>query len=220
MSIHLLNLYFSFYLLSWLNMTPYETRQESKVSTIQDCVLSDRTCDYNGTYNRTNKVKRNYYVVVDENSDQAVKWVHKSKDGYFYKKRVSRWYIDVVAYTKDIYTLDRYYRHINTVPGLKIIVIRAISAHNEYVYPYFCVVYSLKGAKPDEVVEISCTPYGNSKQSIKNINLHKPICFGRNGQFTWKRHFTKCFSSTSEWVRRFHLFHLSIHWAKKYDATR
>ena len=47
------------------------------------------------------------------------------------------------------------------------IVIRAISAHNEYVHPYFCVVYSLSGAKPDEVVEISCAPHGNSKQSTE-----------------------------------------------------
>ena len=45
------------------------------------------------------------------------------------------------------------------------IVIRAISAHNEFVHPYFCVVYSLSGAKPDEVVEISCAPRGNSRQS-------------------------------------------------------
>ena len=81
---------------------------------------------------------------------------------FFYKKRVSRRYIDVVAPTKDVYTLDRYYRHSKTMSGLKMIVIRAISAHNEYVHPYFCVVYSLSGAKPDEVVEISCAPQGNS----------------------------------------------------------
>ena len=78
---------------------------------------------------------------------------------------MSRRYIDVVAPTKDVYTLDRYYRYSKTVSGLKMIVIRAISAHNEYLHPYFCVVYSLSGAKPGEVVEISCAPHGNSKQS-------------------------------------------------------
>ena len=40
------------------------------------------------------------------------------------------------------------------------IVIRAISAHNEYVHPLFCVVYSLSGAKPDKGVEISLVPHG------------------------------------------------------------
>ena len=54
-------------------------------------------------------MKHDYYVVVDDNGIQAVKWVHKSKDGYFYKKRVSRRYIDVIAPKKDLYTLDRYY---------------------------------------------------------------------------------------------------------------
>ena len=76
---------------------------------------------------------------------------------------MSRRYIDVIAPTKDVYTLDRYYRYSKTVLLLKMIVITAISAHNEYVHPYFCVVYSLSGAKPDEVVEISCAPHGNSK---------------------------------------------------------
>ena len=116
-------------------------------------------------------MKHDYYVVVDDNGIQAVKWVHKSKDGYFYKKRVSRRYIDVVAPTKDVYTLDRYYRYSKTVSGLKMIVIRSISAHNEYVHLYLFVVYSLSGAKPDEVVEISCAPHGNSKQ---NRQFSKP----------------------------------------------
>ena len=53
-----------------------------------------------------------------------------------------------------MYTLDTCYRHIKTVSGLKIIVITAISAHDEHVHPYFCVVYSLSGAKSDEVVDI------------------------------------------------------------------
>ena len=61
-------------------------------------------------------------------------------------------------------TLDRYYRYSKIVSGLKMIVIRAISAHNEYVYPYFCVAFSLRGAKPDDVVQISCAPNENSKQ--------------------------------------------------------
>ena len=143
-------------------MTPSKRVRENKVYTIRDCVLSDITCDDDGAYNKTNKVKHDYYV-VDEDGVQAVKWVRKSKDGYFYKKRVSRRYIDVVAPTKDVYTLDRYYRYSKTVSGLKMIVIRAISAHNEYVHPYFCVVYSLSGA--DEVLEVSCAPHGNSKQS-------------------------------------------------------
>ena len=78
---------------------------------------------------------------------------------------MSRRYIDVVAPTKDVCTLDRYYRCSKTVPGLKMIVIRAIFAHNEYVRTYFCVIYSLSGTKPKEVVEISCALHGNSKQS-------------------------------------------------------
>ena len=133
--------------------------------TIRDCVLSDIIGDNNGAYNKTNKVKHDYYVAVDEGGVQAVKWVHKSKDGYFYKKRVSRRYVDLVAHAKDVYTLDTYYRHIKTVSGLKMIVIRAISAHSEYVHPYFCVVYSLSGAKSDEVVDLSCARHENSKQS-------------------------------------------------------
>ena len=35
------------------------------------------------------KVKHDYYVVIDEDDAQAVKWVHKSKDRSFYNKRVS-----------------------------------------------------------------------------------------------------------------------------------
>ena len=70
---------------------------------------------------------------------------------------MSRRYIDVPAPAKDGYTLDRYYRYSKTVSGLKMIVIRAISAHN--VNPYFCVVYSLSGAKPEEVVEVFCAPH-------------------------------------------------------------
>ena len=80
----------------------------------------------------------------------------------------------VVALTKDVYTLHRYYRYSKTVSGLKMIAIRTISAHNEYVHPYFCVVYSLSGAKPDEVVEISCAPQGNSKQSRQFSKPSKP----------------------------------------------
>ena len=101
-------------------------------------VLIDITCDGNGAYNKTNKVKHHYYVVVYEDSVQGVKWVHKSKDRYFCKKRVSRQYIDLVAPTKDVYILDRYCRFRKTVPWLKMIVIRAISAHNEYEHPYLC----------------------------------------------------------------------------------
>ena len=55
-----------------------------------------------------------------------------------------------------------------------------------------CVVYSLSGAKPDNVVGISCAPYGNSKQ-IETINSHKLIFFGSNRQFAWKPHFIKYF---------------------------
>ena len=146
-------------------MAPLKCVRENKVYTIRDCVLNDITCDDNEAYNRTNKVKHGYYAVVDEDGVQTVNWVHTSKDGYFYKKRVSRRYIDVVAPTKDVYTLDRYYRYSKTVSRLKMIVIRASSAHNEYLHQHFCVFYSLSGAKPDEVVEISCAPHGNSKQS-------------------------------------------------------
>ena len=142
-------------------MTPLKRVRENKVYTIKDCVLSDITCDDNEAHNKTNKVKHDYYVV----GVQAVKWVHKSKDGYFYKKRVSRRYIDVVAPTKDVYILHRYYRYCKTVSGLKMIAIRDISAPNEHAHPYFCVVYSLSSAKFDKVVEISCAPHGNSKQS-------------------------------------------------------
>ena len=72
-----------------LVMTPLKHARENKVYNIRDCVLSDKTCDDNGAYNKTNKVKHDYYVVLDEDGGQAVKWVHKSKDEYFYKKRVS-----------------------------------------------------------------------------------------------------------------------------------
>ena len=61
--------------------------------------------------------------------------IGKSEDGYFYKKRVPRQYIDVVAPTKDVYTMDRYHRYSKTVSGLKMIIIRAISAHSEHVNP-------------------------------------------------------------------------------------
>ena len=83
----------------------------------------------------TNKAKHDYYVVAHKDGVQAVKWVCKSKDGYFYKKRVSRQYIDIFAPAKDVYTLDRYYRYSKTVSGLKMILIREISACNEYVHP-------------------------------------------------------------------------------------
>ena len=56
------------------------------------------------------------------------------------------------------------------------IVITAISAHNEYVQceyvQYICVVYSLKGAKPGKGFEISCAPHGNSKQSTQFLKLY------------------------------------------------
>ena len=61
--------------------------------------------------------------------------IDKSEDGYFYKKHVPRRYIDVVAPTKDVYTMDRYHRYSKTVSGLKMIIIRAISAHSEHVNP-------------------------------------------------------------------------------------
>ena len=70
-------------------MTPLERVRENKVYTIRDCVLSDTTCDDNGGYSGTNIVKHDHHVVV-EDSVKTVTWVHKSKDGYFYKKRVSR----------------------------------------------------------------------------------------------------------------------------------
>ena len=116
-------------------MTPLKRVRENKVYTIRDCVLSDITCDDNGAYNKTNKAKHDCYVFVDEDGVQAVEWVHRSEDGYFYKKRVPRRYIDVVAPTKDVYTLDRCYRYSKTVSGVKMIVIRAISAHSEHVHP-------------------------------------------------------------------------------------
>ena len=56
------------------------------------------------------------------------------------------------------------------------IVITAISAHNEYVkceyVQHICVVYSLKGANPDQGFEISCAPHGNSKQSTQFLKLY------------------------------------------------
>ena len=61
-------------------MTALKRVRKNKVYTIRDYVLSDITCDDNEAY---------YYVVADEDGVQVVKWVHKSKDGYFYKKRVS-----------------------------------------------------------------------------------------------------------------------------------
>ena len=70
-------------------MTPLKGVKENKVYTIRDCVLSDMICYDNGAYNRTKKVKHDYYVVIDEDDSQAVKWVHKSKDRSFYNKRVS-----------------------------------------------------------------------------------------------------------------------------------
>ena len=70
-------------------MTPLKRVTENKVYTIRDCVLSDMTCYDNEAYNRANKVKHDYYVVIDEDDVQVVKWVHKSKDGFFYNKRVS-----------------------------------------------------------------------------------------------------------------------------------
>ena len=63
-------------------MTPLKCVRENKVYTIRDCVLSDISCDENGACNKTNKVKHDYYVVADEDGVQAVKWVHKSKDGF------------------------------------------------------------------------------------------------------------------------------------------
>ena len=67
-------------------MTPLKRVRENNVYTIRDCVLSDITCDDHEAYNKTNKVKHGYYVVVDEDGVQAVKWVHKSKDRYFIRK--------------------------------------------------------------------------------------------------------------------------------------
>ena len=57
-------------------MTLLKRVRENKVYTIRDCVLSDTTCDDNGAYNKTNKVKHDYYLAVDEDGVQAVKWVH------------------------------------------------------------------------------------------------------------------------------------------------
>ena len=71
-------------------MTSLKCVRENKVHTIRDCILSDITCDDNGEYNETNKVKHDYYVDVDEDGVQAVKWLHKSTEGYFYKKPVSQ----------------------------------------------------------------------------------------------------------------------------------
>ena len=48
-----------------------------------ETVFSDIICDDNRAYNKTNKVKLDYYVAVDVDGVQAVKWVHKSKDRYF-----------------------------------------------------------------------------------------------------------------------------------------
>ena len=53
-------------------MTPFKCVRKNKVCTIRDCVLSDITCDGNGAYNKTNKVKHDYFV-VDEDGVQAVK---------------------------------------------------------------------------------------------------------------------------------------------------
>ena len=38
------------------------------------------------------------------------------------------------------------------------------------------------------------------------MHLHKPICSGSNGQFSWKRVSIRCFSSASQWIRWSHLF--------------
>ena len=54
-------------------MTPLKRVRENKVYTTIDCVLSGITRDDNGVYNGTNKVKHDYYVVVDEDGVQAIK---------------------------------------------------------------------------------------------------------------------------------------------------
>ena len=41
-----------------------------------ETVFSGIICDVNRAYNKTNKVKLDYYVAVDEDGVQAVEWVH------------------------------------------------------------------------------------------------------------------------------------------------
>ena len=54
-------------------ITPLKRVRENKVYTTIDCVLGGITRDGNGVYNGTNKVKHDYYVVVDEDGVQAIK---------------------------------------------------------------------------------------------------------------------------------------------------
>ena len=41
-------------------MTPFKRVKEKKVYIIRDIILSEITCDNNGAYNKTNKVKHDY----------------------------------------------------------------------------------------------------------------------------------------------------------------
>ena len=144
---------------------PLKACRSNTIYTVKDCKLSDITCDDNGAYTRNNTVNSFFYVDYNENGINIVKKVHNNKDGFYYNKKMSRQYVKVAVSDKHVYRLRRYYRISKTFPSLKMMVVSVSSIFpKEYVYPYWCVIYSLR-ATPDEDNFVECTPHGNSKQT-------------------------------------------------------
>ena len=54
----------------FVELTKYEVMihlkhvRENKIHTIRDCILHDIMCDDSGVYNKTNKMKHDYYVTI------------------------------------------------------------------------------------------------------------------------------------------------------------
>ncbi len=144
---------------------PLKACRSNRIYTVKDCKLSNITCDDNGAYTKNNTVNSFFYVNYDENGINDVKTVHKNKDRFYYNKKMSRQYDKVPVSDKHVYRLTRYYRISKAFPSLKMMVVSLSSVSPpEYVYPYWCVIYSLSAAL-DEDDFLTCTPHGNSKQT-------------------------------------------------------
>ena len=89
--------------------------------------FNDAITDDNGAYDKSNDTKKNYYIQYDTERQifTSTKIVHNNIDGsFYYNERNGRQYNVVNIDTKDVCTVERYYRQNKSLVGLKRLIVK------------------------------------------------------------------------------------------------
>ena len=126
--------------------------------------FNDAITDDNGAYDKSNDTKKNYYIQSDTERQifTSTKIVHNNIDGsFYYNERNGRQYNVVNIDTKDVCTVERYYRQNKSLVGLKRLIVKIKKNCNTgKCFDHCALIYSRNGSVSEDV---EILPRGNSK---------------------------------------------------------